>query len=222
MKNKALLFTATAVCLGAASALGAVSSNVVGYTQVSLSKGLNLVANTLDDTTGNHIADVFPYVPDGSTVYLFNGKSFSSTQFLANSPGDPTQGGIWTADAIVAPGTGFFIDSSTAYAVTFVGQVNQGTLSTPVPSGLSILSSQVPQAAAIDALGLAPGDGDQVFYYASTGYTSYQFLANDPTNPAAGGIWTTGDGNAPQLGIGQAVFVSSSGKATWNRTFTIN
>jgi hypothetical protein len=222
MKNKALLFTATAVCFGAASALGAVSSNVVGYTQVALAKGLNLAANTLDNTTGNHIADVLSYVPDGSTVYLFDGKKFSSSQFLANVPGDPTQGGIWTADAAIAPGTGFFIDSSTAYTVTFVGQVLQGTLSNPVPTGLSIKASQVPQAAAIDTLGLAPGDGDQVFYFAAGKYTSYQFLANDPTNPAAGGIWTTGDGNAPQLGIGQAVFISSSGKATWNRTFTVN
>ena len=221
MKTQSALLTAVALCLGTTSAF-AVSSNVVGYTRLSLNKGLNLIGNPLDNKSGNNIADVITYVPDGSTVYLYNGTTYGSTQFIANNPGVPADGGQWTDAAVIKPGTGFFIDSSEAYVATFVGEVEQGSLSNPVPSGLSIKSSQVPQADAIDKLGLAPGDGDTVYYYTTgAGYTSYQFVANDPANPAAGGVWTTADNAAPQLGIGQAVFISSAGQATWNRTFTV-
>jgi hypothetical protein len=223
MKTQSLLFTAAAMCLGAASAFGAVSSNIVGYTKVSLNSGLNLIGNTLDNKAGNKIADVIPSVPDGTTVYLFNGTTFGSTQFLANDPENPSAGGIWTADATLAPGTGFFIETASATTVTFVGEVLQGALSNPIPAGLSIKSSQVPQAAALDTLGLVAGDGDTVFYYkGAAGYDSFQFLANDPANPSAGGIWTTTDNAAPQLAVGQAVFYSSAGQSTWNRTFTVN
>ena len=223
MKTQSLLLTAAAVCLGATSAFGAVSSNIVGYTKLSLNSGLNLIANTLDNKSGNKIADVIPAVPDGTTVYQFNGTTFASTQFLANNPDNPAEGGIWSADATLAPGNGFFIEVASAASVTFVGEVLQGALSNPVPNGLSIKASQVPQAGALDTLGLLAGDGDTVFIYkGAAGYDGFQFLANDPANPAAGGIWTTTDTKAPSVTVGQAVFYSSAGQTTWNRTFTVN
>jgi len=224
MKTQSLLLTAAAVCLGATSAFGAVSSNIVGYTKLSLNAGLNLIANTLDNKSGNKIADVLPAVPDGTTVYQYNGTTYASTQFLANDPTNPSAGGIWTADATLAPGNGFFVDvGAAATSVVFVGEVLQGSLSNPIPAGLSIKASQVPQAGALDALGLVAGDGDTVYVYkGAAGYDGFQFLANDPTNPSAGGIWTTTDSAAPSVAVGQAVFYSSAGQTTWNRTFTVN
>jgi hypothetical protein len=222
MKTQSLLLTAAAVCLGATSAFGAVSSNIVGYTKLSLVQGLNLIGNTLDNKNGNKIADVIPLAPDGANVYTFDGANFSVVQYFQNDTSNPAAGGVWSGDATLAPGTGFFIDVPSATSLTFVGEVLQGSLSNPIPSGLSIKSSQVPQAGALDALGLLAGDGDTVYYYQGSGYTGYQFFANDTTNPAAGGVWSTPDNAAPQLAVGQAVFYASGGAATWKRTFTVN
>jgi len=88
MKTKSLLLAAVAASLGAVSAFGAVSSNVVGYTKLSLSKGFNLVANTLDNKAGNDVTALFSALPADSTVFRWNGNGFNALDKVGDGAGD--------------------------------------------------------------------------------------------------------------------------------------
>lgn len=203
MKKQSLLLTAVAVCLGTASAFAAVTSNVVGYVNKSIPSGLSLIANQLDNKTGNKLTDVLPTLPDGATVYKFNGTSYSSVGYFGGyDPG---------ADLITLnPGEGAFIAVDSATTLTFAGEVRQGTLNTPLGNGLTVAASQVPQAGSIEALGFAPSDGDTVFQFAAGKFNAVSYF----------GGWD--GGSAPSLAIGEAVFISTDVPRNWSRTFQVN
>ena len=205
MKKQSLLLTAVAVCLGTASAFAAVTSNVVGYVNKSIPSGLSLIANQLDNKTGNKLPDVLPAIPDGATVYKFNGAGYNSVGFFGGYDAG--------ADAFTLnPGEGVFINVDAPTTLTFAGEVRQGNLSTPlVGNGLTVAASQVPQAGTIDtALGFAPHDGDTVYKFANGAFTALTYF----------GGWDAG--SAPSLAIGEAVFILTDVNRSWDRTFVVN
>lgn len=89
--------------------------------------------------------------------------------------------------------------------------MKQGALSTPLVKGFQIVSSQVPQAGAVDSvLGFQPEENDTVYRFdnASGAYTAatYEF-----------GEWV-----APVLRVGEAFFLDKQGNGTaWTRTFNV-
>jgi hypothetical protein len=99
-----------------------------------------------------------------------------------------------------------------AVTVTFVGDVKQGTLTTPITQGFSIVSSQVPQEGGMQTvLGFVPANGDTVYkwnpatqVYATLGYEFDE--------------WS----QEPVLGIAEAVFLNAVAAKSWDRTFTVN
>ena len=99
--------------------------------------------------------------------------------------------------------------------ITFVGEVPQGTLNTTVPLGLSIRSSQVPQAGALTSvLGYPAADGDRVFQFDNTtgNYKVNTFL----------GFLNSWDPQEPNLAVGESFFIQSGVTKTWTRTFSVN
>lgn len=204
MKKQSLLLTAVAVCLGTASAFAAVTSNVVGYVNKSLPVGLSLIANQLDNKTGNKLPDVLPTLPDGANVFKFNGAGYASVGYFGGYDAG--------ADAITLnPGEGAFIYVDTASTLTFAGEVRQGNLSTPlVGNGLTVAASQVPQGGSIETLGFVPHDGDTVYQFAGGKFTALGYF----------GGWDAG--SAPSLAIGEAVFILTDVNRSWDRTFVVN
>ncbi|MGV3772055.1 MAG: hypothetical protein ACO1QB_04075 [Verrucomicrobiales bacterium] len=228
MRTKTLILTAALSAAGVATSMAQVYSvNAVGYVNTTLKPGYNLISNPLI-AANNTIGSLFQGVPNLTQV-----SKFVKTE--ANPTGSFVTGtystilGRWNstdanfANMTLVPGEGVFVRNpgTTDLTVTFVGEVPQGTLSTPLPQGLSIVSSQVPQSGTATDLGLPVANLDQVHQW-------------DPAaNGGAGGYRTStystilnGWSGSPlgTLKVGEAFFFNkrSAGAGTWTRTFSVN
>jgi hypothetical protein len=212
MKTKALLLAGlmAASSLASLQAQTVYSVNSVGYVQVTLVPGFNLIANPLA-TPNNTVAELFPTPPGNSAAFKFNPSTgFFDTQNYAF--------GFWLGDALtLSPGEGLFFRNggATNYNITFMGEVPQGELITPLPAGFSIVSSQVPQTGKMQTdLGYTPAANDAVFKFDTTtqNYKRFNFVF---------GFWLDGESvNEPVINAGEAVFLKKSASGTWTRTFT--
>lgn len=211
MKNKSLLFLAVAASLGAVTTYGAVSSNVVGYTTLSLVKGDNLVANTLDNKAGNSVEAIFDGLKADSAIFRWNGHGFSAINKLDDSAGS------WD-DVTYAlnPGEAVFVEVTAPISVVLVGEVLQGLQTVPVVNGNNFIASKIPQRGAVDTvLGLKASGDDTVFTYNG----SY-VAANNLDGTATG--WDSADGTGPVIEVGQGFVLQTThaDTTTFTRTFT--
>ena len=207
MRTKTLLVAAALGAVGVTSAVAQVYSvNAVGYVNKSLKAGFNLIANPLDaGATGNTVEKLLAGVPEGTSVYTY----VPGTGYVINT----LEFGEWTDKAqVLAPGKGFFVSVTADTTVTFVGEVKQGSLSTPLASGFNLVASQVPQAGKLQAdLKYTPADGESVYTYANPGgYTisSFDFGAWDPSEPT--------------VGVADGLWISTTAAKSWDRTFSVN
>lgn len=210
MRTKTLLLSAAVGVAGlvAASAQTVYSVNSVGYINLSVPVGFSMIANQLDNGSGNLVPDILS-VPDGTVVYKYNEGTagYDVNTFLFGS---------WTdANMTLAPGEGVFINNSsgTAIDLTFVGEVPQGDLSNNLPQGFSIKSSEVPQNGGLQStLAFPAGDGDVIFKFDNgTGaYQSSTFLF---------GSWTPSE---PNINVAESFFVNKATAGSWDRTFSVN
>ena len=85
MRTKSILLGAALLAAGVATSMAQVSNvysvNVVGYVNLNLTNGLNLISNPLDavgngGAASNTIANVFGVVPDGTQVYKFTNSGY--------------------------------------------------------------------------------------------------------------------------------------------------
>lgn len=214
MRTKFLIASAACAVLSSVAAFAQVYSvNAVGFINVTIpASGFGLIANQLNASPNNAVTNIFPSVPDGTTVYTFSATTASYSVNVKDF-------GVWTRPGdTLSPGQGAFVRNPTAtpLVVTFVGEVPQGTLTTPLSAGLQIVSSQVPQAGQLDGaagLGFPVVDGDTVYRWnpATQNYivSAYDF-----------GAWV---GAAPAPGVGDAFFVNKAPNPTaWTRTFSVN
>jgi len=220
MRTKTLLLAAALSAAGIAASLAqsnVYSLNVVGYVNINLAAGFNLIANPLDLDgygTNNTVLTVFSTnLPSGSTVFAFSGGAYANPAASYGTKGG-WAGGVAAANAALNPGGGVFVQVPSAATVTVVGNVLQGALAKPYPAGFSILSSKVPQAGLLQTdLGYAPGSGDLVYKFNSAGQ-------NYPPASSYGtkGGWAP---SQPSMGVGEAFFLSSTLGGTWTRNFTV-
>jgi len=213
MRTKAIILGAALLAAGAATSMAqsnVYSLNVVGYINLNLTNGLNLVANQLDfDGTGtnNTIVGVFSNsLPQGSIVYKFTAGNFLTYQY--------GRGG-WSGNDTLNPGEGCFVNVNSPITVTTVGQVLQGTTTNHLSGALTMVSSIAPLSGAVDgtgngALNYPAVQGDIVFTWDPVGqaYITYQ-------NGRGG--WSPGD---PVISVGQGFFINST-TTSWVNTFTV-
>jgi hypothetical protein len=208
MRTKTLLLTAALGAVGLTSSVAqqVFSVNAVGFVNVAVPPGFSMIANPLNAPT-NTVPALFAGVPDGTTIYKFDGTSYSVNSLDLGEWGNPAQ--------TLVPGEGAFIRNpgTTPFTVTFVGEVMQGSLSNPIPAGFSIKSSQVPQSAALDTvLGFPAADGDIVYQF-SNAQNTYVIHALDL------GEWS---GGVPLPAVGESFFVKKVAAGNWTRTFSVN
>ncbi|HKI72095.1 MAG TPA: hypothetical protein VKA81_06955 [Verrucomicrobiae bacterium] len=219
MRTKTLLLTAVLSAAGLASSLaqGTVYSvNAVGYINVSLSAGYTLIANQLNAAPNNSLETIFgDSLAAGDTVFKFNGTSFDSAIYAGGGSF------LYSGSTFgLAPGEGAFVQTTAAKTVTLVGEVPQGTaLKVSMPVGYSIVSSIVPQSAALGSIGFPVQAGDTVFFYTGTGFDSW--IAADNT----GNTWLPSNPSGPAQptpAVGQSFFVQRGAAADWTRSFNVN
>jgi len=214
MRTKTLLLTAAVTAAGVATSMAQVFSvNAVGYVNTTLKPKFNLISNPLR-ASNNSVGELFKNmqggVPPNLQVYKFNGTAFTTATFDSIDL-------AFDKTFDIMPGEGVFVNNPTTTdkVLTFVGEVEQGNLVNPIPAGLSIRSSMVPQEGTVTVLGLPNGTtaSDQIFQFNAT------------TQAYTTASWDTIDGawdRVITLKVGEAVFLRRSAAASWNRTFNVN
>jgi len=214
MKAKAIFAAGLvmAAAVAQSSAQTVYSVNAVGFVNVECPPGFSMIANPLAAAT-NTVVALFPNVASGTQIFKFNPATggFVSSAYSSFL-------GAWTdPNMTLVPGEGFFYRNPGASTVTntFVGNVQQGTLTTSLGSGFSLVSSQVPQQGLVATdLGLPTDAGTTVFKFsnAANGYQSFAFSS------FLGG-WTPSE---PSVGVGEGFFVKRSATGSWTRSFSVN
>ncbi|HXS68058.1 MAG TPA: hypothetical protein VN761_04395 [Candidatus Polarisedimenticolia bacterium] len=229
MRTKTLLLSAAAMAAGLLSSMAqsnVYSANVVGYVNLPLTEGFNLVANQLDldlSGTNNTIVNVFSNnLPVNSQIYSWNGSTFDISSFAKNKAGTATN---WTLNFTINPGQGFWLSIPTgAFGggtsnVTVVGNVLQGTLVNthlPPAGGYSLVSSEVPISGGITTnLNYKPMLNDQVYVWNGSAYNIFSYAKNKAGTATN---WTPSE---PALNVGQGFWLNSGAGATWTNVFIV-
>jgi hypothetical protein len=207
MRTKTTLAAAAILAAGLVSSMAQAnvySLNIVGYVNVGVTNGkLSLLANPLIPSGGNTaISNVLTLAngSDASTVFQWN-KGTASWDAIGWIDGFG-----WDTAANLNLGTGFFLQPTLTQTVTFVGDVQTGTSTNAITSGLSLLGSKIPVA------GPAPGstvgnDGDTIFSWNTGGQT---WVANGFID---GFGWDSASVNGPLLGVAEGFFYQNTGAA---------
>jgi hypothetical protein len=217
MRTKSIILT---LAVGAASVVSSMaqvySVNAVGYANITCNPGFNMIANQFIPASSTLDA-LIPNPAPSSQVFKFTGTGFNIATFDEFDL-------VWTYAAPatqanmsfqLGKGVWFYNAGTTPLTITFLGEVPQGTLTTPTPTGFNMVASQVPQAGPVDTLGLTAGPGDQLYKYANPG--GYSVFTYDEFDLQ----WTP---SVPSLNVGEAVWLSrqAGSPTSWTRTFSVN
>jgi len=239
-----MILGAAVIAAGVASSMASsvYSVNVVGYINVTLYPGFNLVGNQLDvdgvDTVGTVLNAGTPTSADGIELLKFSADNYNAAYYDGSAQVLP-QPGWWDANTgnastnTIPPGTGFFIfnSKSSNVVITMAGTVLQGTNSLSVPAGFTLMSTQDPVAITLDttATNNFPAlDGMEYLTFTNTGhggnyatpdyYDATEQVLNSP------GWW---DANTtlqvfPTPAVGQGYFIFNNHSGTnWTRSFQV-
>lgn len=217
MRTKTLLLSAAVGAVGLLAADAQVYSvNSVGYVNITIPVGYSMLANPLS-APNNNLAAVLAVVPDGTTVYRYD----TSTAGFLSKTFDSLDGAWLPANPAFSfgPGVGLFIRNTgaTPFTLTFVGEVKQGSLSTPLLAGFNIVSSQVPQQGTLTALSFPAVDGATVYRYVNDGIGGGGYVS--ATYDSLDAAWLPVQ---PTLKVGEAVWARMPSNAAWVRNFSVN
>lgn len=182
------------------------SSNVVGYVNVNLVAGWNMIANPLNAQGGdNSFNTILTAVPDGTTAFKFVDGSWSVPNSYSADYGE------WDQDWTLNPGEGVFINSPEAATLTFVGEVLYGTQpSVEIPVGWSLVSNPLPIAGTIGNIDFPATDGDTIFVWADGSYSTPN--AYDAEYEEWGNMDMS-------FAVGQGFLVNKTKAGSWVRNF---
>jgi len=188
------------------------SLNVVGYYNLPCPAGqLVFIANQLN-TTNNTIASLIAAPPPGSEFYKFAAGNWSGYVFDDLDL-------VWKPDgaATLNMGEAGMFKAATATTLTFVGEVQQGTLNNPLVMGEQLFarSSIVPQAGLITTDLKYPGEpGDEAYKYNAGNWSTFVFDDLDL-------VWKPTE---PTFGVGEGIMFKKANASTttvWTRNFTV-
>src|SRR6266516_3180685 len=125
-------FLVVASVFGPAVMVRGANIGTVGYVNVSINHGAQLIANPLS-TWANRIDQVLTplsHVPEGTKLVTFDGRNWLTNEYLR---------GAWTFPEITfSPGEGALLLSPTNWLQTWAGGILHGELYVWVPVGGSI------------------------------------------------------------------------------------
>lgn len=222
MRTKALLCAAGLLAVGAVSAMAqsnVYSLNVVGYVNVSLTNGFQMMANQLDldgNQTNNTRLTVFgTNLPVASAVYGYSPASgYAKATYLGGTTWSGNNAGV---DASLATGRGVWVQipgtSGTSVTITEVGNVIQGSNPSPFVAGFNLLSINHPVSVGLQTVaGYTPTAGDVVYLYNNPGgYVKKTFLSGTTWTPAG----------EPVPAVAQPFWLQAKTSGTWTQNFTV-
>jgi hypothetical protein len=254
MRTKTLALSALLSMIGAASLVAQTnvySLNAVGYINVTIYPGFNLISCPLICSPDNTLATIMPNGGAGGsttsnqylgwTVFQWNPLATPTPTYVSDTANAKTAGNKngtinsgWDNGGTItlAPGQGLWVDSVAGgnTTLTLVGTVPQNgspTLTQTLYPGFNMVSSAVPMdgdlVANTNTLLTIAQAGDQVYTW-NPGAGTYD-APNDFYTTKHG--WTTagtsgGDPTTTNLSESFWYFVNGGGNETWTENFAIN
>lgn len=233
MRTKTLLLSALLGALGSVSvhAQNVYSLNAVGYINVTLLPGYNIIACplvTVPDNTINTLINNGTHIYNGDAVYFFNATTGSYSSDSASARTSNTNGWANNGTNVLSPGVGawFYNNASSNVTITFVGTVPSGSTNNPILPGYNLISSIVPSSGDLitnSLTGLTNYNiGDAVYVYNPTnqayvGYqSSHRGVAGYNTNWAA-----TGDPTTDNVYEGFFYYNSTATDVNWVENYSV-
>lgn len=170
-RMKSFFLVAALLAAGIADSPAQVYSvNIVGYINLPVSSGLNLIVNQLRSTTDD-LDSFIPVAPDGTVVFRFDPVSQSYSDgvtFFGGVGWYPSSGNRNDRIKSIPVGEGFFIHmpgSESTTTITLVGEVVLRSTN-QIPPGYSLKGSIIPQAGKLATeLAFPPAPGDRVYQW---------------------------------------------------------
>ncbi len=183
------------------------SVNVNGYASVALPPGFSLICNPFD-APDNSVGASFIGWPDGTTL-----NKYDTRQVRLNENG--VKNGKWMhpgEQLLRGEGAIFFNPTEDYKSHSFVGDVVQGSLTLPIPSGFSLRGQLVPQAGNLsEDLSFPISDGDVIHLF-DRDRQKYVL------HPFENGKWTAG---APILSVGESFWVAKTDPENWTKNLLV-
>ena len=210
------------------------SQNVVGYYNLNLVAGYNMVANQFTVGNSNGLNEIFPSIPDSTFVYQWNGSGYTITIYDTGG-GSTAPAQSWymgdystpTNQPVLVPGLGAFLLLPSAVTNTVVGTVVSSNVNNLV-SGYNLVGSSLPVGgASTNSLFNMAGLPDSSFIYQWNGsaYTISIFDTGGGSTPPAQS-WYMSDYSTPtnalSLKVGEGAFFLLPSSWTWTQSFTNN
>jgi hypothetical protein len=239
MRTKSLFAAAACIAAGVLSSQAqsnVYSLNVVGYVNLTLKPGYNLIANQLKDPANptapiNVVLTNAPALVDGSTFFGWDAGAQTFTEpayWVSPSSGGPA----WydgTFSSLVTDtatrGKAYFLFNAGADAtLTLVGEVPQGSDVVNVPANYGFIADTVPVSQLIATNGFPVQDGNTITTWDATAQ-AYAEPAYGVGPGSGGPAWYDGTFSTeiffkPEVGQGM-LHSSSVGSANWTRNFTV-
>jgi hypothetical protein len=227
MRTKTLITSAVLSIAGAAALQAQVYSvNAVGYINIDVAPGFNLLANQLNNGD-NKVSDLFMGHDKFMAIYKHDAATGEYTINNYEPPSEPGAGdAIWDdPDMELNPGEGFWLRNldNAGFTLTLVGEVPQGTLTKTLLPGYNLVASMVPQAGGLMTdLGVPAEDFNTVLLHSPTepspglndtgSYNSYEYEA---------GEWFDME---PMVEVGEGIWYRHLGSTPldWTRDFNVN
>jgi hypothetical protein len=223
MRTKTLLLSALLGALGSVSVIAQTnvySLNAVGYINVTLLPGFNIISVPLITTPDNTVGTVLNNASGaltGNDVYFWS-PSTGYSEDIAKTPGvgfqNTTNANGWSFNGtnMASPGVGFWFDnkSGTNITVTFVGTVPTGAITNVLVNGFNLVGSAVPMSGDLASNTISAltnyNIGDTIYTYSATNaspYAEYVTASGIFAGHGYNGNWTAaGDPIVPNVGQG--------------------
>jgi len=237
MRTKRLLIAAAAIAAGVISSQAqsnVYSANVVGYVNLTVAPGFNLLANQLSSTPTNTITDILSTANTGSVLQNCQVLKFLPAQSLYTIDIYDVGSGGWIDGTTgnpsvntVAPGEGWFFYNAqpTNIVLTLVGQVPQGTNFVNFGAGFSLVGTPPPVATALDATNGFPAVQNMQYlnFTNSVGAGNYGSII---IYDVGSGGWINGDSGdlqepVPAVGNGYFIYNPNATSLTWTNVLNI-
>jgi hypothetical protein len=192
----------------AVKAAGMLTREVLGYATVTLRPGFAAISNPFRSPNAT-IGDIFPHWPDGTNLTRFDSRFYKLKKNEVGrgqwvDPNEPCGAG----EGII-----FFNPTDDYKTHSFVGEVCVGTRSMPLPAGVSLQGSILPQPGRISTdhkLPVAEGDAIYMFDPDRQDYQTHTF---------DGVKWGPSE---PVIGTGEAFWIAKNKPGHWTTHVEVN
>ncbi len=228
MRTKTLLVAAAALSAGLlASSAQVYSVNTVGYINLTLTPGYNLICNQLTNGNNNINVALTNGVTDGMQIQALVGGAFDEADQYYDGFGWIQADGVTPSTRIFTPGVGYLVlnPTTSSATVTLLGDVPQGTSTTTIAPGYGFYGSVVPVVSGLSTNGFPSGAAaDGMQYSTFSGSPTPQY--SEAVQYYNGFGWIAPDGVTsvdPAPAVGQGFLINNpSAAAPWVRNFTVN